>query len=382
MANIQDNLFDASEILDGILDWVAIESPSHSRDGVNQMVDEVERHLDALGAVISRQSPSPACGDILTARLFDTNRDEPGILILGHVDTVHMLGTLDEELPIRREGDKVYGPGILDMKGGLYLAIHALRTLQRSERWPRLPITVMVIPDEEIGSPYSRRHIEEEARKHRYVLVPEPARGGGVVTGRHAFLRYQIDVHGRAAHAGADNRRGLSAISAMGRLTEWLESQSDYESGQTYAVGIIEGGTFVNVVPRHCRAEVLCVAPDVAAIEQAQRTMASLESYFSADEGLDVQITEGPIRPLFPPHVHTMQLYERARSIAREFGSVLEHGQYGGGSDGNFTGALGIATLDGLGVVGHGPHTLEEHLLYSELVPRCRLLAGLIETLD
>jgi glutamate carboxypeptidase len=179
-------------------------------------------------------------------------------------------------------------------------------------------------------------------------------------------------------HAGADNRVGRSAIRAMARLVEEIESRSDFERGITYSVGVIHGGTFVNVIPIECSAEVLCVAPTEDAFEEVRRTMMELRS---PDPEVRVEVERGPVRPLFKPHEGTLALYERARAVAREIGFEVEHGQFGGGSDGNFTGALGIATLDGLGVCGAGAHTFDEHLLVSSLEPRARLLAGLLETL-
>lgn len=376
------NAFNAAEILEGILGWVAVESPTFHREGVNRMMDLAEAEMRALGAAIERVPGREGFGDAVIARLpgSEPGREQgPGILVLGHLDTVHGLGTLDGPLPIRREGDRVYGPGIFDMKGGLYLAVHALRQLLRSGGRPRLPVTFLFVPDEEIGSPTTRVLIEAEARAQHCVLVPEPARLGKLVTGRHAFLRYRLRVHGRPAHAGADNRVGRSAIRAMARLVERIEGWSDFESGVTYSVGVIQGGTFVNVIPILCSAEVLCVAPTEAAMEEVRARMAALAG---EEEGARIEVEPGPVRPLFKPHPGTLALYEVARGLAAEQGFEVEHGQFGGGSDGNFTGALGIATLDGLGVCGAGAHTHEEHLLVSSLEPRARLLAGLFEQLD
>jgi len=208
--------------------------------------------------------------------------------------------------------------------------------------------------------------------------VPEPSHGGNLVTGRHAFLRYKLHMFGKPAHAGVDNRMGRSAIRAMARLIERLESLSDLDRGQTYSVGIIQGGTFVNVVPIECHAEVLAVAPTAADFATIQKIMVELRP---DDPELRLDVEPGPIRPLFQANDGTMALYETARRIAASHGFEIGHGQRGGGSDGNFTGALGIPTLDGLGVCGAGLHTHNEHLLVSSLEPRARLLAGLFETL-
>jgi glutamate carboxypeptidase len=375
--SLNANSFNAEEILAGILSWVRQESPTFDAAAVNAMMDIAIRDLATVNARIERMPGREGFGDVVRATISG-RRDGPGILVLGHLDTVHPVGTIETTLKIRREGDKVFGPGIYDMKGGLYLALYALRQILRAGDQPELGVTFLLIPDEEVGSPSTRALIEAESARHRYVLVLEPSRGGKVTTGRHAFLRYKIHVLGRPAHAGADNRKGRSAIRAMARLVERIESFSDLERGRSYAVGVIRGGQWVNVIPIECHAEVLCVAPSEEDFLIVQRDMASL-----ADEadGVRVEIEPGPIRPLFKPHAATMAVYERARAIAAEHGYTLDHGQFGGGSDGNFAGALGAATLDGLGVMGDGPHTHEEHLLISSLEPRARLIAGLFETL-
>lgn len=376
------NSFNPDEILDGILEWVSVESPSFDPAAVNRMMDLAAAELRDLGADIERLPGGPGCGDTVLARL-PGRQEGPGILVLGHLDTVHPVGTLAGPLPIRRDGDRVYGPGIFDMKGGLRLAIHALRQVQRSGG-PRLPVTFLFIPDEELGSPASRALIEAEARAHRHVLVPEPAREGRLITGRHAFLRYRLRTHGRPAHAGADNRVGRSAIRAMAELVQKVEGWSDFERGITYSVGVIQGGTFVNVIPILCEAEVLCVAPTEMAMAEVRTRMAGLAREDGGEGGAvqgRVEVEAGPVRPLFKPHPGTLALFDLAREIAAEAGFTVQHGQFGGGSDGNFTGALGIATLDGLGVCGGGAHTHVEHLLVSSLEPRARLIAGLFERL-
>jgi glutamate carboxypeptidase len=237
----------------------------------------------------------------------------------------------------------------------------------------------MFVPDEEVGSPTSRGRIEAEARQHKYVLVAEPCKAGVVVTGRFAIQRFWITTHGRPAHAGANNRQGRSAIRTMARIVERVEAMTDFERGMTFSVGRLKGGTFVNVMPIECRAEVLAVAPTAEIVEEASRRMLDLSG---EDDGVRVEVERGPTRPLWQPHAATLALYEKARIIAAEVGFELRHGSFGGGSDGNFTGALGCATLDGLGVDGGGAHTFEEHLMISSLVPRCRLLAELLRTLD
>ncbi|MEC7655303.1 MAG: M20/M25/M40 family metallo-hydrolase [Pseudomonadota bacterium] len=376
MSHFQD-VFDAEEIAAGIAEWASIESPSFDATAVNRMMDHAERTMSSMGAAIERTPDTDSYGDVLRAR-FEWG-DSPGILILGHLDTVHLVGTLAESLAVSREGDKLFGPGVLDMKGGMYLAVHAIsKIIERQERLG-LPVTFMFIPDEEIGSPSTKALIEEEAKAHRYVLVPEPGKPDKFVTGRHAFLRYKLHTYGRPAHAGVAKGVGRSAISVMAQLIAEVEGFSDVDREMTFRVGVIEGGNFVNVIPTACHAEVLCVAPTPEAFAEVQERMSGLAS---PDPEVWLEVEPGPIRPLFTMHEATEELFEVAQRVARDVGLNLGAGQFGGGSDGNFTGALGIPTLDGLGVVGDGVHTKQEHLLVSSLVPRAQLFAGLVDELS
>ena len=369
--------FDTNEMLEGLSTWVLVESPTDAPEGVNAMMDLAEAEMVSLGASIRREPGGDGYGDLLVARVEGAVEDE-GILVLGHLDTVHGVGTLAGPLPLRRDGDRLYGPGIYDMKGGMYAACYAMKQLLRAGRTPVLPVTFMFIPNEEVGSPTTRQRIEDEARRHRYVLVPEPAKQGRLVTGRHGIARYVVTTRGRPSHAGATLARGASAIREMAHQIQAIETMSDPGSGTTMSVGIVNGGTFVNVVPMECRAEVLAVFPTAEAFDSIAESMSSLKPV-NAD--VTIAVEPGPVRPLFEAGEGTLALYSRAEDIARSIGFVPGHGSFGGGSDGNFTGALGIPTLDGLGLCGDGAHTHDEHILVSSLVPRARLLAGLLESL-
>lgn len=378
---LKEDKFDAEEILERITKWVQTESPTHFTAGVNAMMDLAESELKEMGAATERLPGLDGFGDVVTGRFADDKgRNSGGILVLSHLDTVHELGSVDGVLEVRRDGDKVYGPGILDMKGGGQLGLCAMRALQRAGVSPKLPVTFMFTPDEEVGTPSARERIETEAKAHKYVLVLESLRPwGDVVVGRHAIQRFFVRTHGSPSHAGFTKAQGRSAITKMAELIGRIEAMTDYDRGTTYSVGTVHGGTFVNVVAITCEAEVLCVAPSDELLDEVCARMAGLEG---EEDGVRIEVERTLNRPVAPPHEKTMQLYETAKGFADELGITFGHCLSGGGSDGNFTGALGIATLDGLGVAGAGAHTFEEHLLVSSLVPRCRLLAGLLEHLD
>jgi glutamate carboxypeptidase len=376
---IPASTFSADALLAELIDWVRIESPTYDAATVNRMEDFIAPRIAALGFAVERLPGRDGLGDILRCRRAGRT-DGPGILMIAHADTVHPVGTLADKLPIRRQGDKCFGPAIYDMKGGTVIALAALKAVIDANRLA-LPVTIIINPDEEIGSPTSRQLIEAEARRHKYVLIPEPAKGerGEVTTGRHAFQRFFLTTHGRPAHSGWTNKDGRSAVRVMAQIVEELERRSDFDKGPTYAVSVFHGGQWVNCVPMTCTAQALCVSRDAATFAEIGRVMDGLAGVRS---DVRIEIERGPVRPLWTAHAATMALYERARRIAGEIGFDLRHGQHGGGSDGNFTGAMGIATLDGLGVMGGGAHTHEEHILVSSLVPRATLLARLIAELE
>ena len=369
---------DVAEILAGIERWVRIESPTSDAPSVNRMIDEAERDQRTLGAVIERFPGRDGFGDILKARTA-WGGDGPGILVLAHLDTVHPIGTIDGPLTLRHEGDKVFGPSIYDMKGGGFLAQYALQHLVRQGRQSDLPITFLFIPEEEVGSPISRAVIEDEARKNKYVLVAEPARDGGrVVTGRKGSARFRLHIQGRQAHSGGAHAEGRSAIREMAHQILRIEALTDYDRGITTNVGEVEGGTRANVVPGEYRAHVDARFPDPQA---ADAVVAALLGLKPVGPDMAVTVSGGIMRPPFQKNDAIAALFEQASSLASEIGFDLEDTISGGGSDGNFTAALGIPTLDGLGPAGHGAHTLDEHILISSLEPRARLWIRLFETL-
>lgn len=368
--------FDADDMLDRLRPWIECESPTWDRDAVERMLDLGGQALSDLGATIERTPGRLGFAGCARARLPHASA-EPGILVLGHVDTVHPVGTL-RDLPFRREGGRAYGPGIMDMKGGVFIAVEALRLLAAAGVPTALPVTVLLTPDEEVGSPSTRGLIEAEAARHRFVLVPEPAQqDGGLTTGRYAIARYNLRATGRPSHAGARLSDGRSAIHEMARQLLAIEAMS--ASDCTFSVGVIHGGLWVNCVSTLCEAEALSMAKRQSDLDRGVESMLALAH---SDEGVAFEVTRGVTRPVWEPSPTTLAMVERARDIARDLGFALSHGSSGGGSDGNFTGAMGIPTLDGLGVEGAGLHTLDEHIVIESLERRGKLIAGLLATLS
>ncbi|MFL5073828.1 MAG: M20/M25/M40 family metallo-hydrolase [Microvirga sp.] len=369
--------FDADAMLAGLRPWIECESPTYDAAAVNRMMDLAARDLALMGARIERIPGRMGFGDCVRARFPHPKEDEPGVLVMGHMDTVHPVGTL-AALPFRRDGERCYGPAICDMKGGNYVALEAIRQLARAGIETPLPVTVLFTPDEEVGTPSTRDVVEAEAARHRFVLVPEPATAeAGVVTGRYAIARFNLETLGRPSHAGARLAEGRSAIRAMARRIIEIEAMTSDDC--TFSVGVVHGGQWVNCVATTCRAEALSMAKRQADLDRGVERMLALTG--TADD-VAFTVTRGVTRPVWEPDAASLALYETARGIAKALGFDIPHKSAGGGSDGNFTGAMGIPTLDGLGVQGTGYHTLDEHILVDSLVQRGRLMAGLLATLS
>lgn len=369
--------FDSDTMLNGLRAWVECESPTWDAGAVNRMMDLASRELVIAGARTERIAGRMGFGDCVRATFPHARQAVPGILIVGHLDTVHPIGTL-AKLPFRREGGRAWGPGIQDMKGGNYLALEAIRQLGRAGVATRLPVTVLFTSDEEVGSPSTRDLIEAEAARHRYVLIPEPARAdGGVVTGRYAIARFNLEATGRPSHAGARLAEGRSAIREMARKLIEIEDMTTEDC--TFSVGVIHGGQWVNCVTTTCTGEALSMAKRQ---EDLDRGVARMLALNSASNEVQFKVTRGVTRPVWEPGAKTMALHEVARGVARGLGFDIPPQSAGGGSDGNFTGAMGIATLDGLGVQGANAHTLDEHILIDSLAARGRLMAGLLAVLE
>lgn len=374
--NFNELPFDSDVMLEGLRHWINCESPTYDAAAVNRMADIVAYDMAAMGASIERIPGRLGLGDSIRATFPHRQRGLPGILISGHLDTVHPIGTL-EKLPFRREGNRCWGPGIQDMKGGNYCALEAIRQLAAAHIETPLPVVVLFTPDEEIGTPAARELIEVTALQNRFVLVPEPATDdGGVVWGRYAIARYDLETIGVPVHAGVNPGKGRSAVRAMAEKLMQIEDMSTEDC--TYSVSVINGGQWVNCVSSECTAEALSMAKKQNDLDSGVARMLALN-----DEESDVKfrVTRGVTRPVWEPDEGSRMLHAHAESVARDLGFGLSARMQGGGSDANFTGALGIPSLCSLGVRGAGLHTLNEHIEVDSLAERGKLLAGMLATL-
>ena len=369
--------FDTNKMLNGLKRWIECESPTHDAEAVNRMMDLAAYDL-AGHATIERIPGRMGFGGCLRARFPHPDFGKPGILIAGHMDTVHPVGTLDV-LPFKRDGDYCYGPGIQDMKGGNFASVEAIRQLISAGMQTPLPITVLFTPDEEVGTPSTRELIEAEATRNKYVLVPEPCReNGGAVIGRYAIARFNLQTVGKPSHAGAKLKDGRSAIATMARKIGQVEALTSDDC--TFSVGVINGGQWVNCVSSECNAQVLSMAKRQNDLDKGVKDILGL---ISDENGVEFHVNRGVTRPVWEPNQPgTMAMFDLARDIAKNLGFDLTASSAGGGSDGNFTGFLGIPTLDGLGVKGAGLHTLNEHIEIASLVERARLISGMLMRLS
>jgi glutamate carboxypeptidase len=370
------NPFDSRTILDGIRRWVEIETPTEAPAQVNRLATMVADGYRDLPVSIERIAGHGGYGDHLVVR-SSWGQDQPGILVLSHLDTVHPMGFI-ERLPFRIEGDSAFGPGIYDMKGGAYLAYHAFRQICAVPERSPLGVTQLYVSDEEIGSPTSRALIEAEGRKAKYVLVTEPARDGGkIVTGRKGVARFEIFIKGVPSHAGTRPEDGRSAIRELANIIQTLEAMNDLKRGVTVNVGLVRGGTKPNVIAEEAYAEVDMRVPSIADADELVPKILNLKS---RSDGVSVKVIGELNRPPYEKGNAGAALYEHAKTLAAEIGFELVDTSTGGGSDGNFT-APNTATLDGLGVDGQGAHTHYEQMYISSIEPRARLLHRLYQTL-
>jgi glutamate carboxypeptidase len=355
-------------------DLVNIESPSDDKASVDAAAAFVAELAGPLHGRVKTHKQK-RFGDILEIRFGPSRSSRKPVLLLGHLDTVWQLGTL-QTMPWRERDGKFYGPGVLDMKAGIVMALAAIRII--GQLGISRPITLLLNSDEEVGSPVSRPITERLAQASSAVLVLEPAQGLACKTARKGIADYRLHVTGVAAHSGVDFERGHSAIVELARLLQTVAGFTDLRVGRTVNPGVVSGGTRSNVVAQHAYAE---VDVRIAKAADAQRVDKLFHALRCADPHCKLEITGGMNRPPMERKAGTVALYKQARKLAAELGFDLAEASTGGGSDGNFTAALGVPTLDGLGAVGEGAHAAHESVVIEHLVPRTALLAAMIATI-
>jgi glutamate carboxypeptidase len=357
------------------------ESPSGDGEGSRAVVELLAGEARAVGVIEAfERAPAPDdYGEHLRARAFGGAPASAGtLLILGHTDTVHARGTLAER-PWREEGGRIYAPGVFDMKASCAVALEALRGCEALGLKARRPVVLLLTCDEETGSATGRALVEEEARRAEFVLVLEPpAPGGRAKTARKGTGLFTLAVEGRAAHAGLEPEKGVSAVLEIARQIERLHALADPARGTTLNVGVVCGGTRANVVAERARAEI-----DIrfASAEEAQRVEREILGSRPFDARARLEVRGGINRPPLERTQGVADLYEKARRAAAAFDFELGEASVGGASDGNFAAACGAAVLDGLGVAGDGAHAAHEHIIADDVVLRGALLASLVASL-
>lgn len=377
MSQILEYLLDHQQAMTQELEaLVNLESPSNERAAVNAVGDFLADALGKLEANVERL-PQAAFGDHLRIRW---GVGESQILLLGHMDTVWSTGEI-EKRPFRALKDKStgvlkgMGPGIFDMKGGLVIGLYALTALRKLGFTPAHRLVFLLNSDEECGSPTSRRFIEEEGKRSDYVLVLEPSREDALVTWRKGVGRFEMEIQGLASHAGAAHHQGVSAVEELAHQILHLEAMTDYDRGTSVNVGVVQGGSKVNVRPASAWAE---IDLRVTTAKEGQRMTEAIRALRPKNANTTLIVSGRMNRPPWETFAEGRALFERARMVGAKLGMDLWPAGTGGGSDGNFTAALGIPTLDGLGIVGNDAHALSEWVDLGSLPRRAALLAELI----
>ena len=357
-------------MVDDLKRYIELESPTSYKPAVDEFGKVVAEELRALGGDVKVIAKAEV-GDVLRARW---NPGGGGVAILSHLDTVWDVGTVAGR-PTRIEGDRIYGVGSMDMKGGIVIALWALRALRKLELFPAQPITYLLNTDEESGSLHSGAEIEAAALSHNVVFVTEPPQDGAYKTQRKGVSHYTITAEGRAAHSGADHARGINAIEEIAHQVLAVQAMTNYDIGTTANVGVISGGTRPNVVPAEAQ-----VVINVRATTRANASAINAQIMNLQPVHPEAKVTiEGGVG--VPPMERTPEiaaLFKRAQGLAAAMGIALEEGSTGGGSDGNKTAALGVPTLDGMGIVGDGGHAITEYGEISSLPERAAIMAAML----
>lgn len=362
-------------MLDVLEQLVNHETPSTDKPALDSYAQKMAARFENLGAETTLYS-DPTNGAQLKATLPSpmTGSEKPALLLC-HYDTVWPLGTIDRQ-PFRIEADKACGPGVYDMKASHLVAEFALRgIIDLGLQLPR-PVVVLFTSDEEIGSPTSRELIERQALQAAYVLVLEPPTAEGALkTARKGIGDFTLVVKGRAAHAGSQPELGISAINELARQVIYLQSLADLERGTTINVGVIKGGTRSNVIAARAEAK---IDLRVWTPQEAERIERALRNLQPTTTGVKLEVQGGLNRPPMVRSDAIVKLFNEVRKVGKQLGLDLREGSTGGGSDGNFTAALGLPTVDGLGIMGDGAHAVHEHILISHLPTQTGLLAAIL----
>jgi len=351
---------------------VEVESPSDAKAAVDACAAVAAEYGRGLGARI-KVHRQRRYGDVLEMRFGARARGKKPVLLLGHLDTVWPIGTL-RTMPCRIAEGRLWGPGTLDMKVGVSMALTAIEMLTEAELLNR-EVILLLNSDEEIGSPVSRPITEKIASDCGAVFVLEPAQGLAYKTARKGTGNWRVDIRGVAAHAGVDFEKGASALRELSRVIETVSEWTDLKRGLTVSVGVAGGGGKTNVIPAEAFAEVDVRIAKISDGARIERKFAALKA---EDKRCSIAVTGGINRPPMERTRGTAKLFAQARALAGELGFVLDEASTGGASDGNFTAALGIPTLDGMGAVGEGAHASHESIVVEHLGPRTALLAGML----
>jgi glutamate carboxypeptidase len=364
-----------AHILERMRRYVEMETPSRNESQIRVLAEMLSADLKTAGATVELID-APGYGAHIVATVGGTGDNH--IVILSHMDTVHPVGTLATQ-PFRVTGDRVEGPGTYDMKAGITMAIEALMLMKRRGNQPRRPVRFVITCDEEIGSHSGLDVIRQHAQGAYAVLVTEPCIAGGQAkTSRKGVLTYQMTIEGRAAHAGTHPSNGASAITELAQQITQLLTFANHDQGTTINVGVVSGGTASNVVAAHAFAE---IDVRVTNAQETRRVHEALLGLQAQTRGTKVTVQQTEQRPPLERGAHVITLYERVRAIAAGLDFDMGEGSSGGGSDGSFTAAMGIATLDGLGPDGGGAHAIDEHVLLADLPLRVALFTRILETL-
>ena len=364
-----------NEMVQTIRELVEIESPSDNKVSVDRIAAFLASKFEALGGT-ARFHRSHDFGDSLQIDFPGREKTRP-VLLLGHYDTVYPVGTL-ASMPCHIKDGRLHGPGVLDMKGGIALMLHAIAALKEWQGELPRPVTVFLVSDEEVGSYSSRKITEALAKESAGVLVLEPAAGlrGAVKTARKGVGEYIIKVKGVAAHAGLDPGKGHSAILELARQITAIARFNNLRLGLSVNPGVIRGGTRTNVIAAEASVE---IDVRIGSSKQAAGIDRKLRSLKAFDKHCTLEIAGGINRMPMERNAGVIALYRKAQKIAGQLNWKLDEAAVGGGSDGNFTAGMGVPTLDGMGGVGEGAHAVHEFVVVSELPRRALLLAGMIE---